>query len=161
MAPKKDTQPTNGSAENDGGVPLTSPEFNLLDAVLKHAAMKPDVNWGAVAETAHFAGAKSARDRFRQVCKKHNWFEGAEATPVSDAATTAPDATPKKSPAKRARKAKSEDSAALGDDEAETPGKKRKIAPKKEKHPGADLEQKGKTAQHTDADADLKMEDIA
>ncbi|KAI1084488.1 hypothetical protein F5B20DRAFT_593571 [Whalleya microplaca] len=170
MPPKKSTQQNNGAAGDEGGVPLTTPEYKLLDALLKHAAKPQNINWEAVATAAHFANAKSAKDRFRQVCKKYNWFEDTEAATAQDAA--AADATPKKTPAKRARKATkptSEDSAALGDDEAESPVKKRKISPKKTapkegKQPDAKTEmeqsneQKEETANGTAADADIDAE---
>ncbi|KAL7624402.1 hypothetical protein AAE478_005966 [Parahypoxylon ruwenzoriense] len=137
MPPKMSTQNGDGAAENGGNLGINPKEFKLLESVLKYAAAepKPVVDWAAVASAAKYGAEKTAKDRFRKVCQKYGWFQGAI---TSDSADTA--AATKKTPVskKRARAADDvkpsveDDSAILGDDELETPSKKRKtIMPKK------------------------------
>ncbi|KAF6820021.1 hypothetical protein CSOJ01_01089 [Colletotrichum sojae] len=69
MPPKK------AAAENaDGGATaFTDGEIKLVKAVFDSMNTRPDIDFENVANIMGLANAKSARDRFRVVSKKHGW----------------------------------------------------------------------------------------
>ncbi|KAI1408281.1 hypothetical protein F5Y13DRAFT_204974 [Hypoxylon sp. FL1857] len=131
MAPKNN----NSSSSEDATVGFTTSDAKIIDTVLKSClpTAKPNPsNWEEVAKQADLKDGKSARERFRQICKKHQWFETSAKDP----------ATPSPSPKKRAASQMittptSEQMANPGSgeegDAKGTPTKKRKAAPAKKR----------------------------
>ncbi|KAI0009813.1 hypothetical protein F4779DRAFT_580110 [Xylariaceae sp. FL0662B] len=75
MPPKK----TDGAPAEDGIPSLTAGDVKMIDMILKNSApeAKPNaVNWTKVVSQLNLKDMKSAKERFRQVCKKYQWFEG-------------------------------------------------------------------------------------
>ncbi|KAI2472256.1 hypothetical protein F4781DRAFT_428508 [Annulohypoxylon bovei var. microspora] len=79
---------------------LTLNDSKIINVILRHcsASSKPtsaSIDWEAVIQNLDFKTAESARERFRQLCKKHNWFESnkdpstASSTPKKRAASQA------------------------------------------------------------------------
>ncbi|KAF6834324.1 hypothetical protein CPLU01_04960 [Colletotrichum plurivorum] len=67
--------PRKAAAENaDGGATaFTDGEIKLVKAVFDSMNTRPDIDFENVANIMGLANAKSARDRFRVVSKKHGW----------------------------------------------------------------------------------------
>ncbi|KAI1140898.1 hypothetical protein F5Y05DRAFT_290512 [Hypoxylon sp. FL0543] len=152
MAPQKNNNAVSGG--EDIAVNLSTGDVKLLDAVLKgcaHTSKPNPTNWEAISKQLDLKDSKSARERFRQVCKKHHWFEATAEEPV----------TPTPSPKKRAAREMiptptPEDmvnptSGEEGDVKA-TPSKKRKTTPvKKRQASGAKKTAKVKAEAETDS----------
>lgn len=69
MPPKK-----TAAAEDDGSVvTFTESEVKFIKAVFDNFKSRPDVDFDKVADVLGLANAKSARDRFRVISKKHGW----------------------------------------------------------------------------------------
>ncbi|KAI1763267.1 hypothetical protein GGR53DRAFT_467568 [Hypoxylon sp. FL1150] len=85
MAPKKTAANT---GENVSGTP--NADFRILDTVLKACTFddKPkSMNFNYIAKQLGFKNSATARERWRQVCKKNNWYcatdSNAAASPAS------------------------------------------------------------------------------
>ncbi|KAI1204899.1 uncharacterized protein F4807DRAFT_465266 [Annulohypoxylon truncatum] len=79
----------------DNSLPTIDSE--IINVILKNClqSAKPTaVMWEAVREELEFKTVEVARERFRQLCKKHHWFEGSIGNDNNDFSTPAP--TPKK-----------------------------------------------------------------
>ncbi|OTA97575.1 hypothetical protein M434DRAFT_248226 [Hypoxylon sp. CO27-5] len=132
MAPKKNDNSTSGE---DTIVSLTAVDIKIIDAVLKGClpTSKPiPTNWEVIAKQVDLKDGRNARERFRQVCKKHQWFENT----VDDPATPSP--SPKKrgatqmlatpTPERMVNPSSGEEGDVKG-----TPAKKRKTTPGKKR----------------------------
>ncbi|OTA98936.1 hypothetical protein M426DRAFT_97070 [Hypoxylon sp. CI-4A] len=136
MAPKKTENNESASGEK-GLFTLTPGEQKLIDAVLKESpsTVKASLcNWAIVAGKLEMKNAKVAQERFRQVCKKFQWFEGT----ATDAGTDTDPITPTSSPKKRtASQALDQQLLTPGSGEEadvkSTPAKRVKRAPKAKK----------------------------
>ncbi|TDZ74635.1 hypothetical protein CTRI78_v000510 [Colletotrichum trifolii] len=83
--------PPKQASINAEGVPaLTDSELKLVRAVMSCFNGIPDVDFEKVAGLAGLANARSAKDRFRQVSKKHGWGDPDAA---GSGATTPPKAS--------------------------------------------------------------------
>ncbi|KAI1081317.1 hypothetical protein F5B20DRAFT_535616 [Whalleya microplaca] len=124
MPPKK----ADGTSVEDGAPALTAGDVKMIDVVLKNcsAAAKPTLaNWDKIVSQLNLKDTKSAKERFRQVCKKYQWFEGsgnAEEGGASGATPFTPSPRVRKSASKRS--ALNLSSAGSGDEGS--PLKKRK-----------------------------------
>ncbi|KAL7621038.1 hypothetical protein AAE478_008350 [Parahypoxylon ruwenzoriense] len=122
MPPKK-SDVTAASSGEDGAIALTPGDVKMIDVVLKNSgpASKPNgANWTKIVEQLELKDAKSAKERFRQVCKKYQWFESEEASP---GAAAAPPSKKRAAPRRTAKDAEGADDA---DDVEGPPAKKRK-----------------------------------
>lgn len=144
MPPKKDTTATNGT---EGAATLSARDMNLITLYLQSlpSSAKAQGDWIWIAEKAGLKDDKSARECFRQLCKKHGWFENASGNNNGDGTAAASGATPVKTPRKRAApksKKKDDDEDADdangdpfrrdGDGSEETPSKKQKTGAKQD-----------------------------
>ncbi|GKT46984.1 uncharacterized protein ColSpa_07165 [Colletotrichum spaethianum] len=69
MPPKK-----NPASDDEGTVPsFTENEALFVKAIFDCMNSRPDVDFNKVATTMGLANAKSARDKFRVISKKHGW----------------------------------------------------------------------------------------
>ncbi|KZL82135.1 hypothetical protein CI238_07586 [Colletotrichum incanum] len=125
MPPKKNT-----TSDGEGSVPsFTQNEALFVKALFDSMNSRPDVDYDKVAATMGLANAKSARDKFRVISKKHGWSStdgsgvGAASSPVKGALGVKNTAKVKKPPAKkkgtaqRKKKAKKEESSGSDNDE--------------------------------------------
>ena len=140
MPPKKDT--TTGNCTEDAAT-LSARDMNLLTLYLQSlpATAKAQGDWTWIADKAGLKDEKSARESFRQLCKKHGWSENASGDNNNgDAASgTTPAKTPRKRATPKSKKAADEDADA-GDDPfrrggngvEETPTKKQKTGTKQD-----------------------------
>ncbi|KXJ96997.1 hypothetical protein Micbo1qcDRAFT_170747 [Microdochium bolleyi] len=134
MPPKKDAT---AAAAGDAGPTLSARDMNLLTLYLQTLppSAKAQGDWTLVAEKAGLKDEKSARESFRQLCKKYGWFEAAAGGTDQTATAAAPVKTPRKRATPKSKKAAA---AAEGNDDGgvpETPTKKQKVEEKKvEKH---------------------------
>ncbi|RYP60313.1 hypothetical protein DL769_008173 [Monosporascus sp. CRB-8-3] len=131
MAPKK----TENGAET-GAVSLSARDVKMVTLALKSLppSVKSGINYDIIVAEFGQKDVKSAKECFRQLCKKHGWFEGGEAA-VGPSIPAPSTPGPKKTPAKRSTAKKARPAA--GDDEAdldESPTKKPKRNPK---HPAS------------------------
>ncbi|GJC85716.1 hypothetical protein ColLi_08554 [Colletotrichum liriopes] len=108
MPPKKNT-----TSEGEDSVPsFTQNEALFVKALFDSMNSRPDVDYDKVAATMGLANAKSARDKFRIISKKHGWSStdgsggGAASSPAKGALG-----------AKNTAKAKKEESAESDNDE--------------------------------------------
>ncbi|KAK7755700.1 hypothetical protein SLS62_002311 [Diatrype stigma] len=122
MPPKK----TDNGNEGEAAPGFTDREAKMATLALKllPESAKKSINFEVFVTEFGQKDVKSARECFRQACKKHGWFEGADGT------RSPAQATPKKSPVKRQRGRAPDDDDGDFDIE-ETPTKKRKTASKK------------------------------
>lgn len=131
MAPRNN----NSASGEDATVALSAGDVKMIDAVLKGClpSSKPiPANWEVIAKQVDLKDGKSARERFRQVCKKHQWFENT----VDDPATPSP--SPKKRAASQmittpTREQTMNPSSGEEGDVKGTPAKKRKTTPGKKR----------------------------
>ncbi|KAI1460193.1 hypothetical protein F4805DRAFT_455133 [Annulohypoxylon moriforme] len=75
------------------GKPLSALDSKIINAILKHcleSAKPTPVVWENVRKELDFKTVEVTRERYRQLCKKHHWFEGNK-----DQAST-PTSSPKK-----------------------------------------------------------------
>ncbi|GKT78731.1 hypothetical protein ColTof4_11154 [Colletotrichum tofieldiae] len=125
MPPKKNT-----TSEGEDSVPsFTQNEALFVKALFDSMNSRPDVDYDKVAATMGLANAKSARDKFRIISKKHGWSStdgsggGAASSPAKGALGAKNPAKVKKPPAKkkgtaqRKKKAKKEESPESDNDE--------------------------------------------
>ncbi|RYP48588.1 hypothetical protein DL768_005543 [Monosporascus sp. mg162] len=127
MAPKK----TGNGAETES-INLSARDVKMITLALKSLppSVKSGINYDAIVAEFGQKDVRSARECFRQLCKKHGWFEGGEA---ADGPSTPAPSTPglKKIPAKRSTVKKARPAA--DDDETnldESPTKRLKRNPK-------------------------------
>ncbi|KAI0883927.1 uncharacterized protein GGS22DRAFT_166447 [Annulohypoxylon maeteangense] len=60
---------------------LSSNDAKIINVILKHcieSARPTSVIWENVCKELNFKTAEVARERYRQLCKKHHWFEGSK-----------------------------------------------------------------------------------
>ncbi|KAK1965276.1 hypothetical protein LY78DRAFT_712919 [Colletotrichum sublineola] len=115
MPPKK-----NADSASEASVPsLNENETLFVKAIFDNMNSRPDVDFDKVAKVLGLANAKSAKDRFRVISKKHGWssFDGSGGAasspskgPLSANTTAKVKKTPvkKKGTAQRKKKAKAE-----------------------------------------------------
>ncbi|GKT57001.1 hypothetical protein ColTof3_04340 [Colletotrichum tofieldiae] len=103
MPPKKNT-----TSEGEDSVPsFTQNEALFVKALFDSMNSRPDVDYDKVAATMGLANAKSARDKFRIISKKHGWSStdgsggGAASSPAKGALGAKNPAKVKKPPPKR------------------------------------------------------------
>ncbi|ROT43544.1 hypothetical protein SODALDRAFT_319971 [Sodiomyces alkalinus F11] len=60
---------------------LTEKENEFIKAMFDNRTQRPDADWDKVADDLGLANAKCAKERFRQMSKKHGWGSGSEASP--------------------------------------------------------------------------------
>ncbi|RYP90247.1 hypothetical protein DL770_003616 [Monosporascus sp. CRB-9-2] len=127
MAPKK-----TGNGTETESISLSAHDVKMMTLALKTLppSVKSGINYDVIVAEFGQKDVKSAKECFRQLCKKHGWFEGGEA---ADGPSTPAPSTPglKKTPAKRSTVKKARPAA--DDDEAdldESPTKKLKRNPK-------------------------------
>lgn len=108
----------------EGSEGLSAVELRFLKAMFENMNSKPDTDWDKVAVSTELKDAKCAKERFRQMSKRHNWV-GADTSPkkVDPLGPSAGGKVAKKrSPAKKkAVVVKSEDVVDITEDEIETP----------------------------------------
>lgn len=105
MAPKRNTENSTAASTSLSTVGLTDNDMKLLDIIFKNSARaskpNPMITLDEVAQELGLKSAKVVQDRYRQILNKVGWF-------VTDAAPTAGDRTPKKTPVGRKQKAVAE-----------------------------------------------------
>ncbi|KAI0835455.1 hypothetical protein F5Y06DRAFT_276310 [Hypoxylon sp. FL0890] len=134
MPPKKNN---NSASGEDATVILTAADVKLIDAVLKSClpSSKPvPTDWEAIAKQTNLKDGKSVRERFRQVCKKHKWFEATVDDPNSPSPSPKKRAVSQMFPTPSPEEMVNPGSGEEGDVKG-TPSKKRKTSPVKKRRP--------------------------
>ncbi|KAH7040556.1 uncharacterized protein B0I36DRAFT_344283 [Microdochium trichocladiopsis] len=121
MPPKKD------STTSAAGDATTHEPPHALPADLPPSA-KTQGDWAKVAEKAGLKDEKSARESFRQLCKKHGWYEAAPGSGDQAGAGATPAKAPRKRATPKSKKAVSADGDGDGVTAEQTPTKKQKQA---------------------------------
>ncbi|KAI5867529.1 hypothetical protein GGS23DRAFT_548752 [Durotheca rogersii] len=70
-----------GCVGGDGASQITAVELKILNVIFKNcdATSKPRLtDWDGIAKPLDMKDGKSAKERFRQICKKMGWFENKE-----------------------------------------------------------------------------------
>ncbi|KDN62177.1 hypothetical protein CSUB01_00882 [Colletotrichum sublineola] len=102
MPPKK-----NADSASEASVPsLNENETLFVKAVFDNMNSRPDVDFDKVAKVLGLANAKSAKDRFRVISKKHGWSSfdgsgGAASSPSKGPLSANTTAKVKKTPVKK------------------------------------------------------------
>ncbi|KAF3361264.1 hypothetical protein VDGD_08902 [Verticillium dahliae] len=93
--------PPKAAAAAGDSCPLSANEANFIKVMFDNMKTRPDADWDKVAETLGLANSKGAKERFRQMSKKHNWGarEAGSASPAKPAGKSSTAASPHK-PAK-------------------------------------------------------------
>ncbi|KAI2634998.1 hypothetical protein GGS26DRAFT_534916 [Hypomontagnella submonticulosa] len=124
MPPKK-----SDAASGENAIPtLTGGDVKMIDTILKNCSplAKPTpMDWDIVAKQLDLKNVHSAKERFRQICKKYNWFQQ-----TADSATlTSTPSTPAKGANSHVKSVRRHPMSPRSGDEADakgTPAKKRK-----------------------------------
>lgn len=108
----------------EGSEGLSAVELRFLKAMFENMNSKPDTDWDKVAVSTELKDAKCAKERFRQMSKRHNWV-GADTSPKK-ADPLGPSAggkvAKKRSPAKKkAVVTKSEEVVDITEDDVDVP----------------------------------------
>lgn len=74
--PPKSNATSSESKQEETFSTMTSAEQRFLRAIFQHMAHAPDTNWDQVASDANLKSAKVAKERFRQISKRHSWVSG-------------------------------------------------------------------------------------
>ncbi|KAL2759686.1 hypothetical protein ACRALDRAFT_1067572 [Sodiomyces alcalophilus JCM 7366] len=69
---------------------LTEKENEFIKAMFDNMTQRPDADWDKVADDLGLANAKCAKERFRQMSKKHGWGSGPDASPVAKSKVSKP-----------------------------------------------------------------------
>ncbi|KAI0384301.1 hypothetical protein F5Y04DRAFT_226647 [Hypomontagnella monticulosa] len=159
MPPKKAD-----AAPGENATPtLTGGDVKMIDTILKNcgpSAKPAPTDWDHVAKLLDLKNTHVAKERFRQICKKYDWFQ-----PKAGSATAgSTPSTPVKGAANsRVRSARKHPMSPRSGDEADakgTPVKKRSRSIKAEKVPEIKIEPDLPSAYHlgaSDDDDDNKM----
>ncbi|KAM0325421.1 hypothetical protein ACHAQA_007407 [Verticillium albo-atrum] len=145
MPPKAATPASEGDT-------LSTNEVNFIKTMFDNMTTKPDADWEQMAKSLGLANGKCAKERFRQISKKHNWGVGESGT--SPAKSTNKTAAAAAGPLKPSKVAKSTP-------KKKTPVKK-KIARADTPEPEepvleSDTEEKPPAVLNSDADSDFEV----
>lgn len=90
-------------ASENGESGLTATESRFVKALFENMSSKPDADWDQVAKAVELKDAKCAKERFRQICKRHDWYGGTASPKKADTTGASADGkvTKKRGPAKK------------------------------------------------------------
>ncbi|KAM0276718.1 hypothetical protein ACHAQH_006486 [Verticillium albo-atrum] len=129
---------------------LNAGEIKFIKVMFDNMTTKPDADWEKMAEALGLANSKCAKERFRQMSKKHNWGVGeGDASPAKPAGKTAAASSPHK-PTKVAKSTpKKKTAVKKKNSRVETPEPEEPVL-------GSDTEEKFLTVLNSDGDSDFE-----